>query len=48
MLSSSEAKYVAMLEAIKEICCTFYLLRSILIEVKIPTVARCNNLDAIF
>jgi hypothetical protein len=37
-LSSSEAEYIAMLEAIKEIRFIFYLLRNIFIEVKLTSL----------
>jgi hypothetical protein len=47
-LSSSEAEYVAMLESVKEIRFIYYLLRSILIEVKLPIIVRCDNVGAIF
>ena len=47
-LSSSEAEYVAMSEAVKEIRFIFYLLTSMLIEVKFPIIVRCDNVGAIF
>ena len=47
-LSSSEAEYVAMSEAVKEIRFIFYLLTSMLIEVKLPIIVRCDNVGAIF
>jgi hypothetical protein len=39
-LSSSEAEYVAMSEVVKEIRFIFYLLRSLLIKVKLPILVR--------
>ena len=47
-LSSSEAEYVAMSEAVKEIRFIFYFLTSMLIEVKLPIIIRCDNVGAIF
>ena len=47
-LSSSNAEYVAMSEAVKEIRFIFYLLRSMFIEVKLPIIVRCDNVGAIF
>jgi hypothetical protein len=47
-LSSSKAEYVAMLEAVKEIRCIYHLLRSMFIEVKLPIIVRCDNVEAIF
>ena len=37
-----------MLEAVKEMCFIFYLLTNMLIEVKLPIIVRCDNVDAIF
>jgi hypothetical protein len=47
-LSSSEDEYVAMLEAIKEIRFTYFLLKGMGVDVKLPIVVRCDNIDAIF
>jgi hypothetical protein len=47
-LSSSEAEYVAMSEAGKEIRFIFYLLTSMLIEVKLPIILKCDNAGSIF
>ena len=46
-MSSSEAEYVAMSEAVKEIRFIFYLLTSMLIEAKLPIIVRCDNVGAI-
>ena len=48
ILSSSEAEYVAMSEAEKEIRFIFYLMTSMLIKVKLPIIVRCDNVGAIF
>jgi hypothetical protein len=47
-LSSSEAEYVAISEAVKEIRFIYYLLESIGMTVKLPIDVRCNNVGAIF
>jgi hypothetical protein len=47
-LSSSEAEYVAMLEAVKTICFIYFLLKGMGIDVKLPIVVRCDNVGAIF
>ena len=47
-LSSSEAEYVAMSEAVKEIRFIYYLLKSMCIEVQLPIIVRCDNVGAIF
>jgi hypothetical protein len=46
--SSSEAEYVAISEAVKEIRFIYYLLESIGMKVKLPIVVRCDNVGAIF
>jgi hypothetical protein len=46
-LSSSEAEYVAISEAVKEIRFIYYL-ESIGMTVKLPIVVRCDNVGAIF
>jgi hypothetical protein len=46
-LSSSEAEYVALSEAVKEIRFIFYLLRSTFIE-KLPIIVRWKNVVAVF
>ena len=48
MFSSSEAEYVALLEAAKEIKFVYHLLHSIGIQVKLPIVVRVDNVGAIF
>ena len=48
MLSSSEAEYVALLEAAKEIKFVYQLLLSIGIQVRLPIVVRVDNVGAIF
>ena len=47
-LSSSEAEYVALSEAAKEIKFVYYILRSLSIDVKMPIVVRVDNVGAIF
>ena len=47
-LSSSEAEYVAMSEAVKEIRFIYYLLSGMGVQLKLPIVVRCNNVGAIF
>jgi hypothetical protein len=47
-LSSSKAEYIAMLEAVKEICFTYFLLKGMGVDVKLPIVVRCDNVGAIF
>ena len=47
-LSSSEAEYVALLEAAKEIKFVYQLLLSIGIQVKLPIIVRVDNVGAIF
>ena len=47
-LSSSEAEYVAISEAVKEIRFIYYLLESIGINIELPIVVRCDNVGAIF
>ena len=47
-LSSSEAEYVAMSEAVKEIRFIYYLLSGMGVQIKIPIVVRCDNIGAIF
>jgi hypothetical protein len=47
-LSSSEAEYVALSEAAKEVKFIYYILRSLTIEVKMPIVVRVDNVGAIF
>jgi hypothetical protein len=37
-----------MLEAVKEIRFIYFLLRSMFIEVKLPIIVRCDNVEAIF
>jgi hypothetical protein len=47
-LSSSEAEYVAISVAVKEIQLIYYLLESIGMTAKLPIVLRCDNVGAIF
>jgi hypothetical protein len=47
-LSSSEAEYVAMSEAVKEICFIYFLLKGMGVDVKLPIVVRCDNVGVIF
>jgi hypothetical protein len=47
-LSSSEAEYVAISEAVKKIRFIYYLLESIDVNVKLPIIVRCDNVGAIF
>jgi hypothetical protein len=48
ILSSSEAEYVAMSEAVKEIKFFYYLLRDIEIEVDLPILVKTDNVGATF
>jgi hypothetical protein len=47
-LSSSEAEYVAMSEAVKKIRFIYFLLKGMGVDVKLPIVVRCDNVGAIF
>jgi hypothetical protein len=47
-LSSSEAEYVAILEAVKEIKFIYYLLQGIGIEINLPIVVKTDNIGAMF
>jgi hypothetical protein len=47
-LSSSEAEYVAMSEAVKEIRFIYFILKDIGIEVELPIVLKSNNIGALF
>jgi hypothetical protein len=47
-LFSSKAEYVAMSEAVKEICFIYFLLKVMGVDVKLPIVVRCENVGAIF
>jgi hypothetical protein len=47
-LSSSEAEFVAMSEAVKEIRFIYYLLSGMGIDVKIPIIVRSDDVGAIF
>ena len=47
-LSSSEAEYVALSEAAKDIKFVYQLLQSISVNVKLPIVVRVDNVGAIF
>jgi hypothetical protein len=47
-LSSTEAEYVAMSEAVKEVKCIYYLLYDIGIEVELPIIVKTDNVGAMF
>jgi hypothetical protein len=47
-LLSTEAKYVAISEAVKEVKFVFYLLCDLQIKVKLPVVVKTHNFGAIF
>jgi hypothetical protein len=47
-LSSSEAEFVALTEAAKEINCIVQILLSMGIPVKLPVICRIDNVGAIF
>jgi hypothetical protein len=47
-LSSSEAEYVTISEALKEIKFINYLMREIRIEVNLPITVKTNNVGAMF
>jgi hypothetical protein len=47
-LSSTEAEYVAISEAVKEVKFIYYLLRDIGIEVKLPIIVKSDNVGAMF
>ena len=47
-LSSSEAEYVALSEAAKEVKFIYQVLRSMGVKVKLPIVVRVDNIGAIF
>ena len=47
-LFSQEAKWVALLEALKEVMFVIQLLRSIKFLVKLPVMVRVNNVGVIF
>jgi hypothetical protein len=47
-LSSSEAEYVAMSEAVKEVNFIYYYLRYIGIEVEMPIIVKTDNVGAMF
>jgi hypothetical protein len=47
-LSSSEADYVSMSEAVKEVKFIYNLLRDIGIEVKLPIIIKTDNVGAMF
>jgi hypothetical protein len=48
MLSSSNAEYVAMAEAVKEIRFVYFILKDIGIEVELPIVVKTYNVGALF
>jgi hypothetical protein len=47
-LSSSEAEYVAMSEAVKEIRFIYFILKDLGIEVELPIVVKSDNVGALF
>jgi hypothetical protein len=47
-LSSSEAEYVAMSKAVKEVKFIYYLLRDVGNEVKLPIIVKTDNVGAMF
>jgi hypothetical protein len=47
-LSSTEAEYVAISEAVKEIRFVYYLLNDIHVQAKIPIIVKTDNVGAIF
>ena len=47
-LSSSEAEYVAMSEAVKEIRFIYFILKDIGIKVELPIVVKTDNVGALF
>jgi hypothetical protein len=47
-LSSSEAEYVVMSEAVKEIRFVYFILKDIGIEVEFPIVVKTDNVGALF
>ena len=47
-LSSSDAKYVTISEAVKEIKFIYFLLNDIHVEVKLPIIVKTENVGTIF
>jgi hypothetical protein len=47
-LSSSEAEYVAISEAVKEIKFIYYLLQGIGINIELPIIVKTDNIGAMF
>jgi hypothetical protein len=47
-LTSSKADYIAILEAAKDICFNYFLLKVMGVDVKLPIVVRSDNVGAIF
>jgi hypothetical protein len=47
-LSSSEADYIGMSQAVKEILFIYFLLKGMRVDVKLPIAVRCDNFGAIF
>jgi hypothetical protein len=47
-LSSSEAKYVAILEVVKEIKFIYYLMQGIGIEIELPIIVKTDNIGTMF
>jgi hypothetical protein len=47
-LSSSEAEYISISEAVKEIKFIYYLLREIVTEVNLPITVKTDNVGAMF
>ena len=47
-VSSSEAEYIALSKAVKEVVFVVQLMRSIQISIKLPVIARVDNVGTIF
>ena len=47
LLTSCEAQYITMSEAVKEIKFIYYLLKGMGVEVKLPIIVRSDNMGAI-
>jgi hypothetical protein len=47
-LSRRKIKYVAMSEAVKKIHLIYYLLKGVVVDVKLPILVRCSNNGTIF
>jgi hypothetical protein len=47
-LSSSNADYIAISEAFKEILFIYYLLKGVVVDIKLLILVRCGNVGTIF